>query len=167
LRQVPGEDISEYNFAFEQALTDLLREITDEQVRIEKYMPSLQVDLRELARVALSGKMWTSLADLISYCTLQWPTIKARLEKKGGFAKPAAEKTAGKRKMSRGRRGKGNSGNGSGQTFGKMSEEERARHICEKLCMICHKPGHISPNCPDRTTPCVNRGGKKRKKQFQ
>jgi hypothetical protein len=86
LRQVPGEDISEYNSAFEQALTDLSREITDEQVKIEKYKSGLQVDLRELARVAPSGKRWTSLADLISYCTLQWPTIKARLEKKGGFA---------------------------------------------------------------------------------
>jgi hypothetical protein len=63
----------------------------------------VQVDLRELARVAPSGKRWTSLADLISYCFLQWPTIKARLEKKGGFAKPATEKTAGKRKMSPGR----------------------------------------------------------------
>jgi hypothetical protein len=109
------------------------------------------------------GKRWTSLADLISYCTLQWPTIKARLEKKGGFAKPAAEKTAGKRKMSPGRRGKGNFGNGSRQNPGRMSEEERARHIREKLCMICHKPSHISPNCPDRTTLWVNRGGKKRK----
>jgi hypothetical protein len=37
LRQVPGEDISEYNSAFEQALRDLSREITDEQVKIEKY----------------------------------------------------------------------------------------------------------------------------------
>jgi hypothetical protein len=139
LCQIPGEDISEYNSAFEQALTDLSREITDEQVKIEKYKSGLQVDLREFARVAPSGKRWTSLADLISYCILQWPTIKARLEKKGGFAKPASEKTAGKRKMFHGRRGKGNSGNGSGQASGKMSEEERARHICERLCMICHK----------------------------
>jgi hypothetical protein len=166
LRQVPGEDISEYNSAFEQALTDLSREITDEQVKIEKYKSGLQVDLSELARVAPSGKRWTSLANLISYCTLQWPTITARLEKKGGFAKLAAEKTAGKRKMSPGRRGKGNSGDGSGQNSGKMREEERARHIREKLCMICHKLGHISPNCPDCTTPWVNMGGKKRKNNF-
>jgi hypothetical protein len=135
LRQVPtGEDISEYNSAFEQALTDLSREITYEQVKIEKYKSGLQVDLRELARVAPSGKRWTSLADLISYCTLQWPTIKARLEKKGGFAKPAAKKTAGKRKMSPGRRGKGNSGNGSGRNPGRMSEEERARHMFVRSC---------------------------------
>jgi hypothetical protein len=163
LRQVLGEDISEYDFAFEQALTDLSREITNEQVKIEKYKSDLQFDLRELARVAPSGKRWTFLADLISYCTLQWPTIKGRLEKKGGFARSAAKKTAGNRKMSPGRRGKGKSGNGSGQNSRKMSEEERARHICEKLCMICHKPGHISPYCPDHTTPWVNRGGKKRK----
>jgi hypothetical protein len=114
LRQVPGEDISEYNSAFEQVLTDLSREITDEQVKIEKYKSGLQVDLRKLARVAPSGKRWTSLADLISYCSLQWPTIKARLEKKGGFRKPAAKKTAGKRKMSPGRRGKGNGNSGNG-----------------------------------------------------
>jgi hypothetical protein len=36
LRQVPCEDISEYNSAFEQALTDLSREITDEQVKIDE-----------------------------------------------------------------------------------------------------------------------------------
>jgi hypothetical protein len=163
LRQVPSEDISEYNSAFEQTLTDQSREITDEQIKIEKYKSGLQVDFSELARVAPSGKRWTSLTDLISYCTLQWPTIKARLEKKGGFSKPAAEKTAGKRKMSPRRRGKGNSGNGSGQNSGKMSEKERARHIRDKLCMQCHKPGHINPSCPDRTAPWVNRGGKKRK----
>jgi hypothetical protein len=68
--------------------------------------------------------------------------------------------------MSPGRRGKGNSGNGSGQNSRKMSEEERAMHIHEKLCMICHKPGHINPNCFDRTTPLVNRGGMKRKNNF-
>jgi hypothetical protein len=99
LRQVPGEDISEYNSAFEQALTDLSREITDKQVKIEKYKSGLQVDLRELARVAPSGKRWTFLADLISYCTLQWPTIKASWRRTGGFAKPATEKTAGNRKI--------------------------------------------------------------------
>jgi hypothetical protein len=137
LRQAPGEDISEYNSAFEQALTDLSREITDEQVKIEKYKSGLQVDLRELARVSPSGKRWTSLTDLISFCTLQWPTIKARLDKKGGFAKQPAERTAGKRKKSPSRRGNGNSGNGSGQNSGRMSDEERARHICEGLCIIC------------------------------
>jgi hypothetical protein len=157
LRQVPGEDISEYNSAFEQALTDLSREITDEQVKIEKYKSGLQVDLRELARVSPSGKRWTSLTDLVSFRTLQWPTIRARLDKKGGFAKQPAKKTAGKRKKSPGRRGNGNSGNNSGQNSGRMSDEERARHIREGLCMICHKPG------PERTTLWVHKGGKKRK----
>jgi hypothetical protein len=37
LRQVSYEDISEYHVAFEQALIDLSCEITDEQVKIEKY----------------------------------------------------------------------------------------------------------------------------------
>jgi hypothetical protein len=159
LQQGPGEDISEYNSAFEQALTDLSREITDEQVKIEKlYKSGLQTDLRELNRVSPSGKRWTSLTDLISFCTLQWPTIKARRYQE------AAKKKAGKRKnMSPNRRGKGNSGNGYGQSSARMSDEERARHICKKLCMICHKPGHISPNCLERTTPWANRGGKKHK----
>jgi hypothetical protein len=48
----------------------LSHEITDEQVKIEKYRSDLQVDLRELARVAPSDKRWTSLAGLISYYTL-------------------------------------------------------------------------------------------------
>ena len=103
LRQKPGEDISEYNVAFEQARTDLINEIHDEQVFIEKYKPGLQKDIKELARVSPSGKRWTSLKDLIEYCTLQWLTIQARLEKtsnKSGNlnSRAPSAKVGGKRK---------------------------------------------------------------------
>lgn len=54
------DDISDYNIAFEQARTDLVDEIHDEAVFIEKYKSGLQKDIRELARVSPSGQRWTS-----------------------------------------------------------------------------------------------------------
>ena len=82
LKKGHDQDISEYNSEFEQVLTDLSNEVTDEPVKIEKYKSGLQPALRELARVSPDGTRWTSLSSLISYCTLQWPTIKSRLERK-------------------------------------------------------------------------------------
>ena len=77
LRQAPGEDISDYNVAFEQAKADLADEITNESVLVEKYKSGLQKDIRELARVSPNGQRWTSLSDLITYCTLQWCNDRA------------------------------------------------------------------------------------------
>jgi hypothetical protein len=47
LKQGPSQDIAEYNVEFQQALTDLVGHVTDEQIKIEKYRLGLQHDLRE------------------------------------------------------------------------------------------------------------------------
>ena len=35
---------------------------------------------------------------------------------------------------------------------GKLTEEERQRHIMEKLCMFCGQPGHMAKDCPKSTS---------------
>lgn len=152
LRQKPGEDISEYNVAFEQARTDLIDEIHDEPVLIEKYKSGLQKDLKELARVSPSGKRWTSLKELVEYCTLQWPTIQARLDKKtaSGDRAPSV-KVAGKRKSRSPSSGRSrpNSEKG-GSKFPRLTAEQREKNMREGRCHICGSKDHISPDCPDR-----------------
>ena len=168
LKQGHDQDISEYNSEFEQVMTDLSKEVTDEPVKIEKYKSGLQPALRELARVSPDGTRWTSLSSLISYCTLQWPTIKARLEREKKSGGHKAEKVAGKRKFtspSRGRGasagpGEGNSGS-SGHKNQRLSEEEKERRRVNKLCNICGSPDHFADKCSQRTTPWVP------KKQFK
>ena len=173
LRQKPGEDISEYNVAFEQARADLTDEIHDEQVFIQKYKSGLQKDMKELARVSPSGKRWTSLKDLIEYCTLQWPTIQARLErtssKSGNLNNRApSAKVGGKRKAmspSNSERPHKASSSGAGK-FPRLSDEQKARNIKEGLCHICRSPDHFSKSCPQRTVEWKDRKGKGQKKDF-
>ena len=162
LKQGYDQDISEYNSEFEQVMTDLSKEVTDEPVKIEKYKAGLQPALRELARVSPDGTRWTSLSSLISYCTLQWPTIKARLEKEKKSGGHKVEKVAGKRKFRSPSRGRGSSagpreGNSGapGRKNQRLSEEERERRRVNKLCNICASLDHFSDKCPDRTTPWV------------
>lgn len=179
LRQASGEDISVYNVAFEQARADLAEEIHDEQVLIEKYKSGLQTDIRELARVTPSGQRWMNLNDLITFCTLQWPTIQARLDKKvGGNHKAPSEKVGGKRKSmspNRSGRSKGSasgsgsgSGNGNSSKFPKLSAEQKAKNIADKVCHICGSPDHFSPTCPKRRVDWKDKKGKgnNKKKDF-
>lgn len=174
LKQGYDQDISEYNSEFEQVMTDLSKEVTDEPVKIEKYKSGLQPALRELARVSPDGTRWTSLSSLISYCTLQWPTIKARLEKEKKSGGHKVEKVAGKRKFRSPSRGRGSSAGpradnsaAPGHKGPKISAEERERRRVNKLCNICGSPDHFSDRCPDRTTPWVAKKDYKRgKKDF-
>lgn len=36
--------------------------------------------------------------------------------------------------------------------FTRLSPQEKARHIAERLCFICSKPGHQTRNCPNRNS---------------
>ena len=173
LRQKPGEDISDYNVAFEQARTDLIDEIHDEQVFIEKYKSGLQKDIKELARVSPSGKRWTSLKDLIEYCTLQWPTIQARLDrtssKSGNLNNRApSAKVGGKRKaMSPNRSERPNKASSSGAVkLPRLSDEQKAKKIKDGVCHICRSPDHFSKSCPQRTVEWKDRKGKGQRKDF-
>jgi hypothetical protein len=76
LRMGPSQSITEYNVDFQQALTDLARHVTDEQVKIEKYRAGLQHDLRQLCRASPTGDRWARLQDLMQYATLQWPVVQ-------------------------------------------------------------------------------------------
>ena len=170
LRQGSGEDIADYNIAFEQARTDLSDEIHDEQVLVEKYKSGLQKDIKELARVSPSGKRWTSLSDLITYCTLQWPTIQARLDKGvGGSNRAPSGKVGGKRKaMSPNRSGRSKearSETGSPGKFPRLSEEQKAKNIKDGVCHLCRSPDHFSNKCPTRKVEWRSKKGKNNKKK--
>lgn len=170
LRQAPGEDISDYNIAFEQARTDLADEIHDEAVLVEKYKAGLQKDIRELARVSPSGKRWTSLSDLITYCTLQWPTIQARLDKGvGGSNRAPSGKVGGKRKaMSPNRSGRSSKASSEAGNFSKLprlSEEQKAQNIKDNVCHLCRSPDHYSNKCPTRQVDWKNKKGKNGKRK--
>ena len=158
-------------------MTYLSKEVTDEPVKIEKYKSGLQPALRELARVSLDGTRWTSLSSLISYCTLQWPTIKARLERERKPGGHKVEKVAGKRKFRSPSRGRGTSagpheGNSgaSGHKNQRLSEEEKERRRRLDLCNICGSPDHYSDKCTQRSTPWLTkkeyRKGRKGRKVF-
>jgi hypothetical protein len=105
LKQGPSQDIAEYNVEFQQALTDLVGHVTDEQIKIEKYHNGLQHDLREMCRTSSAGTRWARVTDIIQYATLQWPAVQKRIKKR---KKSPGEvtKVAGKRKSLGGGSGK-------------------------------------------------------------
>lgn len=53
--------VDEYNIAFQQALTNLGNEITDEQVKVERYRMGLQSELKEACRISPLGTRWANL----------------------------------------------------------------------------------------------------------
>ena len=177
LKMKSGEDINDYTIAFTQAATDLSDEIQGEQVKIERYKLGLQSDMREAVRSDPLGKRWSSLADLISYCTLQWPVVKTRLDKRAGGSNKPTEKVGGKRKVTSPGRGRPNksahtggaSGSGSKSASAKqMDGAEKANDRRLGLCHICKSPDHFSKDCPDRKTPWQEKKPKNggRKKDF-
>ena len=98
-----SSSIHDYNTAFELALADLSREITDEGIKVEHYRAGLQPDLREMCRVSPAGTRWATLEALARYATLQWPTIEARPKAK---ASRPTKQVAGKRKSTGGSPGR-------------------------------------------------------------
>ena len=137
---------------------DLAASITDEQVKIEKYGSGLQFDLRQLCRTSPAGTRWAKLTDIIQYATLQWPVIQERIAKKKKSAE--ATKVGGKRKASGGSGGSGSSrpsGKARLGASGRLSDEQMKKDMDEKLCHICHQPGHQQRQCPDNPKNNVKR----------
>jgi hypothetical protein len=100
LRQGADQSADQYNVLFQQALANLGDQISDEQVKIEHYRAGLQADLHEMCRTNAFGQRWGTLNELVTYATLQWPTVEARLVKKK--ASQPAKTVAGKRRQSGG-----------------------------------------------------------------
>ena len=153
LHQGPGQSIDEYNVAFEQALVDLNGQLNDEPVKIEKYRNGLQVDLKEMCRVSPDGTRWQTVRALMTYATLQWPTIEARLAKRktekrdGRPSSSSPSKGGGKRKITSPQKSRGGVKRVSGV---RLSEEEHAENLRTRVCHICKQPGHQWRECPDR-----------------
>ena len=152
LKQGPSQDIAEYNVEFQQALTDLAGHVTDEQIKIEKYRNGLQHDLKEMCRTSPAGTRWARVTDIIQYATLQWPAVQERIAKR---KKSPGEvtKVAGKRKSSGG--GSSKSSKARLSASAGLSDEQHKKDMAEKLCHICHQPGHQARQCP------LNRKNKK------
>ena len=34
----------------------------------------------------------------------------------------------------------------------RLTPTERSDHLAKQLCFVCHKPGHMARNCPERRT---------------
>lgn len=158
--------IHDYNIAFSQALTDLANEVTDEQVKIEKYRSGLQSELREVCRTNPQGTRWTTLDALVRYATLKWPGVEAVLKAKK--EKQPASKVGNKRKAAAGR----SPGRSSKARLGALSEEQLAYNMEHRLCHKCSEPGHIARDCPG--TESKDKSGNKgkgnkgnKKKDFQ
>ena len=154
--------VDEYNVAFEQAATNLAAEITDEQVKIEKYRSGLQVDLKELCRTSPNGNRWNTLAQLAQFATLQWPTVEERLKRKPA---QSTKSVAGKRKSAGGGAGK----TSKARLSAALTDEQYAHNMANRLCHNCGKPNHIAADCPEESQDGSKNGGKQKKsrKDFQ
>jgi hypothetical protein len=100
LRMLANMDISDYNVAFTQCLTDLGDQIQGEQVKIEKYRLGLQSDLRKMVAHLpreLAGRLCRLLLSIVRSSGPLWLLGIAKRTKN-----PSAEKVGGNRKASGG-----------------------------------------------------------------
>jgi hypothetical protein len=118
--------------------------VADEQIKIKKYRNGLQHDFREMCRTSPAGTRWARVTDIIQYATLQWPAVQERIAAK---KKSPGEvtKVAGKRKSSGGGSGKASKARLSAGAG--LSNEQHKKDMAEKLCHICHQPGHQARQC--------------------
>jgi hypothetical protein len=126
--------------------------VTDKQIKIEKYRNGLQHDLREMCRTSPAGTRWARVTDIIQYATLQWPAVQERIAMR---KKSPGEvtKVAGKRKSLG--RGSGKASKARLSASAGLSDEQHKKDMAEKLCHICHQPGHQARQYP------LNRKNKK------
>ena len=141
LHQGPGQSVDEYNVAFEQAMTDLGPQLTDEQVKIEKYKEGLHANLREVCRTNAAGQRWATLQELMDFATNKWPTVESQIAK--AKASAPTRTVGGKRKATGGSPGKR-------AKLGVVLSAEQLKHNMDNhLCHKCGKPGHIAINCTE------------------
>ena len=156
--------VDDYNIAFQQALVNLGGEITDEQVKVEKYRSGLQSDLREMCRISPMGTRWADLNSIATYATAMWPIIESRIAKRKA-AQPT-KSVAGKRKSS----GGGSGRSSKAKLSAALTDEQYAKDMEGRLCHKCHKPGHIARDCEAEVPTSKGKGqkgGKKSGKDFQ
>ena len=156
--------VDDYNIAFQQALTNLAAEITDEQVKIEKYKGGLQADLREMCRVSPMGTRWADLNTLAQSATSMWPIVESRIAKRK--ASTSAKSAGGKRKASGGVSGRSS----RARLSAALSDEQFKENMEKRLCHKCLKPGHIARDCEEDGPASKGKGqkkGKKSEKGFQ
>jgi hypothetical protein len=114
-------------------------------VKIKKYRLGLQSDMREMVRTSPQETRWETPQALLVYCSLQWPIVAARIEKRTN--NPPAEKVGGKRKATGG--GGGSSSKPKLGATGRLFEEQKTHNLKNGLCHICGKAGHIARDCSD------------------
>jgi hypothetical protein len=138
--------------------------VTNEQIKIERYPVGLQHDLREMCKTSPASTRWARVADVIQYATLQWPAVQERIAKRKKSSREAT-KVAGKRKSSGGAGGSGRSSSKARLSASAgLSDEQHKKDMAEKLCHICHQPGHQARQTVGRDivarwlTMCRNHG---------
>jgi hypothetical protein len=86
--------------------------------------------------------------DLTKHNRNKWPAVQERIAKRKKSSGKAT-KVAGKRKSSGGAGGSGRSSSKARLSASAgLSDEQHKKDMAEKLCHICHQPGHQARQCP-------------------
>jgi hypothetical protein len=96
------------------------------------------------AQDVTTGTRWARVTDIIQYATLQWPAVQERIAKRKESPGEVA-KVVGKRKSSGGGSSKASKARLSASAG--LSDEQHKKDMAEKLCHICHQPGHHARQC--------------------
>jgi hypothetical protein len=86
--------------------------------------------------------------------------LKVAHQSKQGQAKPSASKDSPQNDQGP-KQNKQRTDKASNQDKPKLlSSDEKKRHVEQNLCFVCHKPGHMSRNCPEQSQVKSNKDNK-------